>query len=505
MASSIDTRKGTVAWYDVRRGFGFITPEDGGENLFVHNSSIKAVGYRSLIVGDAVEFVVSVGDDGRKRAVSVTGPGGAYIKGRRYFNGACYRCGEIGHMAMDCGRIGPCYSCGVMGHLARDCAATRAEPSSPSPNLLIPSNLGSISPHSSPMVLPLDLLKDGIRTLSDQFSECSYPEEEEEDDDDEINDEDKEFPRGAEERNWAELPCDVLWVIFKKIAALEIIRSAQFVCRMWRHLSHEPDLWRCIEIKVRDGGLGSNVVKSMAMIAIDRSKGCVEEFYLECFGSEGEELLSYISDRATKMRRLHLISIYSMSEMELAQSVRKFSLLEDFEISFCFFSAEVVELVGLACPQLKSFSLNGEPYKHHYNYYGGDSNANFDAKAFAIATHMQQLHRLQLIGDSLTNIGLLAILNSCPNLQYLDIRACFNVNVDESLKQKCSLIKDLRLPQDSTADYEFNALIVGRDPFDSDFEPTQSDSEYDFYFDDSICYHYDGYSDNSYDDLFEFS
>ncbi|KAI0507403.1 hypothetical protein KFK09_013528 [Dendrobium nobile] len=481
MASSIETCKGIVAWFDVRRGFGFITPEDGGENLFVHNSSIKAVGYRSLVVGKAVEFVVSVGDDGRKRAVSVTGPGGAYIKGRRYFGGACYRCGEIGHMAMDCGRLGPCYTCGVMGHLARDCPATRVEPSSPRPNLLKPSNLDSILPHSLPMVLPFDLLKEGIRTLSDQFSENSDSEEEE-DDDDEINDEGKEFPRGAEERNWAELPCDVLFVIFKKIAALEIIRSAQFVCRMWRHLSHEPDLWRCIQIKVPGEDLDMNVAKSMVLIAVDRSKGCMEEFYMEefyveCFGSEGDELLSYISDRATKLRRLRLISINSMSEMELAQAVRKFSLLEDFEISFCSFSAEVIELVGLACPQLKSFRLNAESYKDRYDYYG-DSHENFDAEAFAIATHMQKLQRLQLIGNSLTNTGLLTILNSCPNLQYLDIRACFNVNVDESLKEKCAKIKESRLPQDSTADYEFNDLIVCHDAFDTDFDPTLSDTEH---------------------------
>ncbi|XP_020594283.1 cold shock protein 1-like, partial [Phalaenopsis equestris] len=141
MAGEYDPVKGTVAWFDVPRGYGFITPEDGGENLFVHYSSIKAMGFRSLSGGELVEFVVSVGDDGRRRAVSVTGPGGAYVKGCRYFDGACYRCGEVGHMATDCKsdgccrRLGPCYGCGAMGHLVKECPDARIESSSPRSNI----------------------------------------------------------------------------------------------------------------------------------------------------------------------------------------------------------------------------------------------------------------------------------------------------------------------------------------------------------------------------------
>lgn len=501
MAGAIDLRKGTVTWFDVRRGFGFITPEDGGENLFVHKSAIKTVGYLSLSLGEAVEFVVSVGDDGRRKAVRVTGPGGAYIKGRRHFCGTCFRCGEVGHMAMDCKsngactRLGPCYRCGVMGHLARECPNTRIETSSPRPNLLIPSNLGSFSSLSPQMAVPSDSGKECIRTLLDQLSEIRDSEEEEE----EIHDEDREFPSGGEERNWAELTCDVLSVIFKKITAVDIIRSAQFVCRPWRQLSHEPELWRHIEVTMPDERMEMTDLESLAMLAVDRSEGCLEEFHLECFGSENDELIGYISDRAPKLRCLRLISIYSMSEMPLAEAVGKLPLLEEFEISFCYFSAELVELVGLACPQLKSFKLNAQPYRDQYDY-DIDSDVNFDAEALSIAMHMQQLHRLQLIGNNLTNIGLLAILNNCPNLQYLDLRGCLNVNLDENMKKKCAKIKDLRLPKDSTADYEYHQLIVGIEACDADFNHTLSDSEYDFDYGD--CGFYD--SDMFFDDFFEF-
>jgi cold shock CspA family protein len=75
--------KGTVKWFNDTKGFGFISPEDGGEDLFVHQSSIKSDGYRTLAEGESVEYVVSEGDDGRTKAVDVTGPDGSSVSGAR--------------------------------------------------------------------------------------------------------------------------------------------------------------------------------------------------------------------------------------------------------------------------------------------------------------------------------------------------------------------------------------------------------------------------------------
>jgi len=56
--------KGTVKWFDSGKGFGFINPDDGGEDLFVHHSEIKTTGYASLDEGQKVEFAVGQGKKG---------------------------------------------------------------------------------------------------------------------------------------------------------------------------------------------------------------------------------------------------------------------------------------------------------------------------------------------------------------------------------------------------------------------------------------------------------
>ena len=55
---------GTVKWFNADKGFGFITPGDGGQDLFVHHSEIKTQGYASLDEGQAVSFEVGQGKKG---------------------------------------------------------------------------------------------------------------------------------------------------------------------------------------------------------------------------------------------------------------------------------------------------------------------------------------------------------------------------------------------------------------------------------------------------------
>ena len=55
---------GTVKWFNDAKGFGFITPENGDKDCFVHHTAIKADGFRSLSEGDRVEFDIVKGAKG---------------------------------------------------------------------------------------------------------------------------------------------------------------------------------------------------------------------------------------------------------------------------------------------------------------------------------------------------------------------------------------------------------------------------------------------------------
>lgn len=58
--------EGTVKWFDDSKGFGFITPDDGGKDHFVHHSAIQSEGFRTLTEGSRVSYESQPSDKGPK-------------------------------------------------------------------------------------------------------------------------------------------------------------------------------------------------------------------------------------------------------------------------------------------------------------------------------------------------------------------------------------------------------------------------------------------------------
>jgi CspA family cold shock protein len=63
--------KGTVKWFNATKGFGFIAPESGGKDVFVHVTALERAGIRQLNDGQAVTFDVEAGRDGRESAINL--------------------------------------------------------------------------------------------------------------------------------------------------------------------------------------------------------------------------------------------------------------------------------------------------------------------------------------------------------------------------------------------------------------------------------------------------
>ena len=64
--------KGTVKWFNQARGYGFIAPDDGSKDAFVHVTAIEAAGLESLEEGQKIEYELRQGQDGKSSAEAIT-------------------------------------------------------------------------------------------------------------------------------------------------------------------------------------------------------------------------------------------------------------------------------------------------------------------------------------------------------------------------------------------------------------------------------------------------
>ncbi|KAJ1440416.1 Leucine-rich repeat [Sesbania bispinosa] len=242
--------------------------------------------------------------------------------------------------------------------------------------------------------------------------------------------------------NWLELPRDVTVNILQRLGVVEIVTRACQVCPLWWNICKDPLMWRTIHmISNRDTASRFDLVK-ICRYAVQQSCGHVEDISIENFGTN--DLLKYIAQSTSHLRRLRLGRCTAISGNGFSvEVVKKLSLLEELDISSTNLSVFSLAAIGRYCPVLKVLKIS-------YSKKARKGNVKCDDDvAFAIARWMPKLRHLHLLGNKITNDGLLAILDGCPLLETLDLRKCFCVDLSGSLGKRCNQkIKNLLSPND---------------------------------------------------------
>ncbi|XP_003580962.3 putative F-box/LRR-repeat protein 23 [Brachypodium distachyon] len=252
-------------------------------------------------------------------------------------------------------------------------------------------------------------------------------------------------------RDWAELPRDALLLVLEKLSQVDVFRGPELVCGPWRRAAlDEPTLWRHIDLRHCHVDASSRwCLRPMAHAAVRRSRGCEA---LRGEGAVDEWVISLLENSPHSLKSLRMISCERITD-RLSNSIPWFYKLEELEISNCdpgAFSSTCI-VVGNSCPNMKRFRLSSPRfYKRRRR--------RIDCEVEGI-TRMRGLRSLQLFAQTISTDGLSSILNSCVQLESLDIRHCFNIEMEEEMVARCSRFRSLKLPYDSTHDYdlEFSA------------------------------------------------
>nr|TKW38838.1 hypothetical protein SEVIR_1G141200v2 [Setaria viridis] len=257
--------------------------------------------------------------------------------------------------------------------------------------------------------------------------------------------------------NWADLPDDALLTVFERLGSADVLLG---VCRSWlRVATGEPRLWRRVDLADCCFDPTTNM-EAMARAAVDRAAGCLEHFAADRFATS--KLLRYIAKRTNCLKSLHLLTCMDFWYNDLVILGKRNPNLEELELTGCLPVRSILkipmEAIGRAFPHLKRLRLNNR----WLNIELDEFLDNY--QALGISNSMPELRSLQLFANRLHNNVLYDILDKCPHLESLDIHQCFNIEVDAALKAKCSRLKGVKFPKDSTKDYEYETFVESTMP-----------------------------------------
>ncbi|CAH1424421.1 unnamed protein product [Lactuca virosa] len=235
-------------------------------------------------------------------------------------------------------------------------------------------------------------------------------------------------------RNWLELPYDVVANILYRIGPIDILENAQKVCTTWCKICKDPAMWRVIHMKTTVGPFRQ--VWEICRHAVDRSQGQLVD--ISIVEVVNDQLLQYVAHRSSQLKRLEFVSHNCDIRWNWTQALKKFPMLEELNLYRIQISTEAIETAGRCCPMLKTLKVNQESCMF---WHGGTDEKSLmirNRTAKAIGENLHDLRHLELIGNTMTDIGLQAILDGCHRLESLDLRLCLYINLKGDMGKKCS-------------------------------------------------------------------
>ncbi|XP_011003034.1 PREDICTED: F-box protein FBW2-like [Populus euphratica] len=227
---------------------------------------------------------------------------------------------------------------------------------------------------------------------------------------------------GDESRHWDELIPDALGLIFSHLSLQEILTVVPRVCKSWSRAVSGPYCWQEINIEEWTTRCHPDHLDRMLQMLITRSRGSLRKLCVS--GLHNDTTFLFLADHAASLQTLR-IPRSDISDLIVEQIAGRLSTITFLDVSYCTkISGCALEAIGKHCKLLVGLCRNMHPLDT-------EGMETQDDEAYAIATTMPKLKRLEMVYHLVSTESLLQILSSCTELEFMDLRGCWNVNLDD--------------------------------------------------------------------------
>ncbi|KAJ8772080.1 hypothetical protein K2173_027257 [Erythroxylum novogranatense] len=235
-------------------------------------------------------------------------------------------------------------------------------------------------------------------------------------------------------RRWDELIPDALGLIFANLSLQEKLTVVPRVCKSWCRAVSGPYCWQEIDIDEWSKSCKPDYIDRMLRMLIMRSSGSLHKLCVS--GLYSDASFTFLAEHTGSLQTLRLTRS-EISDSIVEQISGRLSTVTFLDLSYCGkIGARAFEAIGKHCKLLVGLCRNMYPLM--------DGDKSQEDEANAIATTMPKLKRLEIAYLRISTDGVLKILSGCPELEYLDLRGCWEVELDISfLMEKFPKLKTL--------------------------------------------------------------